>query len=185
MKQGLLIIDMQNDYFPGGNMELIAIDEAAANCIKLLEYFRTETFPVYHVQHISTRAGATFFIPDTQGCEIHRSVIPLPHEPVIVKHYPNSFHDTGLHEKLHSEKIQELVICGAMSHLCIDTTVRAAFDLGYACTVISDACETKDLIFENKVIKAESVHTAFMAALSAPFAQVIRTQSYLESQKKL
>lgn len=184
MNQALLIIDMQNDYFSGGKMELTGIDEAAAQCAGLLEYFRSEKFPVYHIQHISIRAGAAFFIPGTPGCEIHQTVTPLPSEHVIVKHFPNSFHDTGLHGTLQSAGIKELVICGAMSHLCIDTTVRAAFDLGYTCTVISDACATRDLIFENKVVKAESIHAAFMAALGAPFAKVIQAQAYLESQKK-
>ncbi len=82
---------------------------------------------------------------------------------------------------LRESGIRELVICGAMTHMCIDTTTRAAFDLGYKCSVVSDACATRDLEFNNQLVKAADVQAAFMAALSAPFAQVLPTNQFLGS----
>ncbi len=180
MKQGLIIIDVQNDYFAGGSMELVAMDEAALNCKKLLQFFRTEQAPLFHIQHIANRDGATFFVPNTPGCEINDSVQPLENEPVVVKHYPNSFRETELLAILQKAGVEEVVICGAMSHICIDTTVRAAFDYGYKCHVVSDACATRDLQFNGRLVEAADVHAAFMSALSAPFAQITSTNQFLD-----
>ncbi len=179
MKTGLIIVDVQNDYFTGGSMELVDMDVAALNCRKLLDSFRAKQAPVFHIQHIANREGATFFVANTSGCEINDSVRPEEYEPVIVKHFPNAFRDTELHEKLQGAGVEALVICGAMSHMCIDTTTRAAFDLGYRCCVVSDACATRDLEFNGQLVKAADVQTAFMAALSVPFAQVVSTDRYL------
>lgn len=181
MKQGLIIVDVQNDYFPGGSMELVNMDMAASNCNKLLDSFRYKQLPVFYIQHIATQEGTTFFIPDTTGCEIHDSVQPLENEIVVTKHFPNSFRETELNTLLKENQVEELLICGSMSHMCIDTTTRAAFDLGYKCHVAFDACATRDLEFNGQRIKAAEVQAAFMAALSAPFAQISSTDQYLES----
>ncbi len=82
---GLVIIDIQNDYFPGGKMALENTKEASANAAALLSTFRRLQLPVIHIQHIATRVGATFFVPDTEGVEIHASVAPLGNETVIRK----------------------------------------------------------------------------------------------------
>ncbi len=182
MKQGLLVIDVQNDYFNGGHMELVGMDAASSNCEKLLDAFRNKQAPIFHIQHLAIKEGATFFVPNTQGCEIHKSVKPHGKEPVLVKHYPNSFRDTELHEMLQLAGIEEVVICGAMTHMCIDTTTRAAFDLGYKCQVVADACATRDLEFNGRLLKAVDVQTAFIAALSGPFAEISSTEQYLSSQ---
>jgi len=179
MTKGLIIIDVQNDYFKGGALELVGIEEAVKNCQLLLEKFRTAPLPIFHVQHVSSDQGAPFFIPNTKGCEIHETVQPKENEALIIKNYPSSFRDTGLDGILRKSGVTELVVCGAMSHMCVDTTVRAAFDLGYSCKVISDACATRDLEFEERVISASDVHASFMAALKFPFATVLTTQEYL------
>jgi nicotinamidase-related amidase len=179
MTKSLIIVDVQNDYFGGGAMDLVGMDAAAACCARLLATFREAQLPVFHIQHLSTRAGAGFFVPDTPGCEIHDSVQPQAGEAHIVKHFPSAFHDTDLHQLLQLSGIKELVICGAMSHMCIDTTVRVAFDHGYQCQLIADACATRDLEFDGRKVAATDVQAAFMAALSVPFAQVISTDEYL------
>lgn len=173
MKTGLLLVDIQNDYFPGGNMELVSMDAAARAAATVLARFRDGQDPVYHVQHISARPGATFFLPGTEGVETHSSVAPVDGEPVVQKNFPNSFRDTTLLESLRGDGIEHLVICGAMSHMCIDATTRAAFDHGFTCTVLSDACATRDLQFEGRTVPAADVHAAFMAALAVPYATVV------------
>ncbi|GAM10402.1 putative isochorismatase family protein YddQ [Geobacter sp. OR-1] len=181
MKTALLIIDNQNDYFPGGKMELVGSVQAAAAALRLLSAFRKQSWPVYHVQHISMQPGATFFLPDTEGAAIHKSVAPLPTEPVITKHFPSSFRDTSLLEQLKADKIGTLLICGMMSHMCVDTTVRAAFDLGFSCIVTHDACATRDLSFNGVTVPAAQVHASYMAALGAVFAQVKGVEEILEN----
>jgi nicotinamidase-related amidase len=179
MKQALLLVDIQNDYFPGGRMELVGMEAAAAQAQRLLTAFRQRQWPTYHIQHVSLRKGAPFFLPKTSGVEFHASIAPRPGETVIEKHFPNSFRETGLKEILEVAGIEEIVICGAMSHMCIDATTRAAADLGFACTVIHNACASRDLVFGEMVIPAAQVHGAFMAALGSYYAKVISLEEFL------
>ncbi len=179
MKTALLLIDIQNDYFPGGKMALENTQEASDNAAALLATFRRLHLPVIHIQHIATRAGATFFVPDTDGVKIHASVAPLGNETVIRKHYPNSFRQTGLLEHLQQHRIGRLVIAGMMTHMCIDTTTRAACDLELTVQLAHDACATKALSFGGVQIPAGQVHAAYMAALDGSFAEVLSTQQII------
>ncbi len=183
MKTALLIVDVQNDYFPGGKMELHGSIEAGMKIKNILEYFRKENMPVFHVQHISIKPGATFFLPDSQGVKIHENVQPEDGEKVVVKHYPNSFRDTTLHELLKKNEVSRLVIAGMMTHMCIDTTVRAAFDLGYECIVAGDGCATRSLGFDNNIITAEDVQRSFLAALNGTFAKVVKADQIYDLLK--
>lgn len=181
MKTALLVIDIQNDYFPTGRMELVNSEVAAACAARLINAFRQAQWPVIHVQHISTRPGAGFFLPGTPGADIHPSVAPASDEAVVIKHYPNSFRETGLLEQLRAAEADSLLVCGMMTHMCVDATVRAAFDLGFSCTVAHDACASRELIFNNLVIPAEQVHGSFLAALGAVYAQLKETDAILGS----
>lgn len=172
MSTALLIIDIQNDYFPGGAMELVGSTEAGAQAGKLLTAFRQKALPIIHVQHISSYPGATFFLPDTPGAEIHAGVAPRDGETVIEKHFPNSFRDTPLLEYLRENKITALIVAGMMTHMCIDTSVRAANDLGFKCSLAHDACATKSLSYGAVTVSAENVQAAFLAALNGLFAKV-------------
>ena len=176
MNNCLIIVDLQKDYFPGGNMELVGIKDAAANALTLLQEFRKAKLPVIHVQHIAARPDATFFLPETEGAKIHPTVIPREGEVLVIKHFPNSFRHTPLLEILRKQETYDLVVCGAMSHMCIDATIRAAFDFGFNCTVAEDACAARDLVFRGKTVKAADVHASFMAALAFPYANVIPTR---------
>ncbi|MCE5281141.1 MAG: cysteine hydrolase [Deltaproteobacteria bacterium] len=177
----LILVDLQNDYYPGGNMELVGILEATANAQILLNEFRKSKLTIIHIQHISARPGAAFFLPETEGAKINHAVAPQGDEIVVVKNFPNGFRGTALMEILKKEKADNLIICGAMSHMCIDATTRAAFDLGFECVVAEDACATRDLVFKNRTIKASDVHASFMAALSIPYARVISTREIIET----
>jgi len=162
-------------------MELTGSSAAGANAGRLLRAFRVKRFPVIHVQHISVRQGATFFLPDTIGAQIHESVAPNEGEPVFCKHYPNGFRETSLLEYLHGHHITHLVIAGMMTQMCVDTTARAAFDLGFRCSLAGDACAARDLSFEGVTVSAEHVQTAFLAALNGLFAQVLPVEKICKS----
>jgi nicotinamidase-related amidase len=168
----LLLIDIQNDYFPGGAMELVGSVEAGAKASQLLGIFREKSLPVIHIQHLATRPGATFFLPDTQGVQINGCVSPNSGETVIQKNFPNCFRGTPLLEHLRSEKITKLVIAGMMTHMCVDTTVRAAADLGFQNILAHDACATRDLSFDGRAVSAQGVQTAYLAAIHGSFAEV-------------
>jgi nicotinamidase-related amidase len=160
-------------------MELVGSNEAAAQAKALLLAFRERSLPVFHIQHISTRPNATFFLPNTTGAEIHSSVQPVAGEPIIQKHFPNSFRETTLLEHLRAANIKKLVIAGAMTHMCVDTTVRAAADLGFECLLAQDACATRALQFSDHRVEAAQVQTAYLAALNGLFAQVLPAQEII------
>lgn len=179
MTKALLIIDIQNDYFPGGKMELEGSEQASLRARELLAAFRDRQLPVVHVQHIATKPGASFFLPDTEGVRIHSSVTPLAGETVIQKHFPNAFRDTALLDRLRSASIDELVIAGMMTHMCVDAATRAAADLGFRCSLAHDACATRALTFGTTRIPAEQVHGSFLAALNGAYATVQLTSDLI------
>lgn len=181
MSLALLLIDIQNDYFPGGAMEVVGASEATHEASKLLAAFRAKSLPVVHIQHIAARAGATFFLPGTKGAEIHTAVQPAAGEVVFQKHFPNSFRDTPLLEHLRSNGISRLAIAGMMTHMCIDTTTRAAADLGFTCVLAHDACATRALSFNGATLSAAHVQTAYVAALNGLFAKAQSTDELIAS----
>jgi len=182
MNTALILIDIQNDYFVNGTMTLVGAEQASLNARHILDKFRLGALPIIHIQHIAKGATATFFQPLTKGMEIHENVKPIADEKVIVKHYPNSFRETELLEYLKSNKITDLVICGMMTHMCVDATVRAAKDYGFNCKVIGDACATRDLEINGETVKAAEVHNSFLAAFNGFYASVKTTKEYLEEK---
>ncbi len=174
--KALLIIDMQNDYFSGGRMELKDTDLALQNCLKLAKFARKMKYQIYIIQHFSKSKNAPFFTPDSDGVKLHKN-LKLIYGEIIKKNFPNSFRETNLLEKLQSNSIKDILVCGAMTHMCIDSSVRAGFDLGFNITVASDACATKDLTFKNNKIPAKDVQSAFLSALDGTFCSVKETEN--------
>lgn len=174
----LIVVDIQNDYFPGGKWPLVGADDAADNAGKVIEAARDAGDMIVFIRHESG-ADAPFFTPGSDGAKLHPKVLNLENEPVVLKHFPNSFRETGLQALLEDKGIEDLVIIGSMSHMCIDATTRAAADLGYKVKVIHDACASRDLEFEGSVVPATHVHAAFMSALGFAYAEVLSTKTYL------
>jgi nicotinamidase-related amidase len=178
MSKALIIIDIQNDYFENGAMELVGALEASEKAKLVLTKFRDDNLPIIHIQHLASASG-TFFLPNSSGQEIHKNVTPLSGEKLIVKNYPNSFRETELLDYLQSISSTELVFVGMMTHMCIDATVRAAKDYNFECTLISDATATRDLEINGKKVKADDVQNAFLAGLSSFYATIKTTEEYL------
>lgn len=156
------------------------MQEVSANAARLLERFRNKGDMVVHIHHEIPSDEAPFFRPGSTGAEIHSSVAVNEDEKALLKHRPNSFHDTTLRNDLEEKGITDVIICGAMSQMCIDATTRAAVDFGYVATVIEDACGAKEQIFNGQEVPAPLVHAAFMAPLAMTYARVISTDEYLE-----
>lgn len=172
MQEALLIIDVQNDYFPGGTCELYKAYEAEDRIISLIKESRTLLRPIIYIQHINP-PDETFFLEGTYGCEISARIKPLSDDKVIVKYYPNSFFETELDSYLREKGIKKLIVCGMMTHMCVDTTVRAAMDYGYEVDLVADACATMDLEISGEIIPAQTVQKTFLASLEGVFANVI------------
>ena len=166
-KTALLLIDIQDFYFAGGSSELVNPIPASINAQKLLVNFRNKNQLVIHIKH-----------GEGKGTEIHPNVAPLAGEKVIVKHEVNSFLNTDLLSFIKDNGITNLIICGMQTHMCLEAATRAAADFGFRCTVIHNACATRDLTFNGKTVKAEDVHASTLATLKA-YARIISTEEYL------
>lgn len=176
----LLIIDIQNDYFPGGNMPLHQPETALEQTTRILDHFRQRQLPLVHIRHASVRPGANFMVPGTSGQEIHPQLTPREGEPVMTKHFPSAFQQTSLHDDLQNLGVEQLVICGMMTHMCIDTSVRSAFERGYRVQLIGDATATRPLQFGGQEIAADQVQNAFLASLNGIFAEVLSAEQWLQ-----
>ncbi|MDF9775377.1 nicotinamidase-related amidase [Pseudomonas baetica] len=170
---------------PQGKWPLVGADAAADNAARLIKAFRDAGDSVVHIRHEFTSEDAPFFTPNSEGAKLHPKVLNRADEPVVLKHFVNSFRETGLKSILDEQDIKELVIVGSMSHMCIDGITRAAADFGYKVTVIHDACATRDLEFNGVTVPAAQAHAAFMAALAFAYASVVSTDEFLIGSQKV
>ena len=185
-RSALLLIDIQNDYFPtfpGSRMALPAMDNAGDRAASLLATARESGVKVVHVKHVMASKEAPFFRPRTPGAEIHERVAPLAGETVVEKTRPSSYVGTDLEELLREAHIEHLIICGAMSQMCIDATVRASVDLGFRVTVAHDACAAANVAHDGINVPSDMVHAAIMAPLAASYAEVQNTSEIITTLK--
>jgi nicotinamidase-related amidase len=180
-KRAIVVVDLQNEYLPTGRLALAGINDALNNAARVIADARAKGDIVVNIRHESTDPDAPFFKQGTDAVQIHESVAPAQGEPVIVKNFPNSFLKTNLKEMLDEQGIEEVTVVGAMSHMCIDATTRAASDFGYKTTVVHDACATRDLEFRGETVPAAQVHTALMSALAFGYASVVSTDEYVRA----
>ncbi len=178
-KCGIIVVDLQNEYLPNGKLPLSGIEAAAANAARVIADSRSKGIPVFHIRHEFANGEAPVFTPGTDGVKIQSVVAPDGDEPVIVKHHINSFRETDLKQQLDARGVEEVVVVGAMSHMCVDAVVRAAADQGYPVTVLHDACATLDLTFDGVTVPAAQVHAAMMAAFAFGYGTVKSTDEYL------
>ena len=175
--RAIIVIDLQNEYWPGGNLPLDGIDAAAANAARVIAHGREKGDLIVNIRH--EMPGAPVFVPGSDGVQINAVVAPAEGEPVITKNFPNAFRETGLKALLDEKNIEEVVVVGAMSQMCVDATVRAANDFGYTTTTIHDACATRELEFNGATAPAAHVQTAMMSALAFFYGEVISTDAFL------
>lgn len=182
-KTAFIVVDIQNDYFPGGKRELYRAEAAADNARAVLDAARRNGDLVVHIQHVTLTENAPFFVPDTHGVQLYPKTANLPGERVIVKHFMNPYRETALHALLQQHGIEAVVVIGNMSHMCIDAVARNSDDFGYRTTVVHDAVATHDLEFDGVNVPAPQVHAAFMAALKFGYANVISTAEFLATAR--
>lgn len=177
-KRAVIVVDLQNEYWPEGGFALANIEIAAANAARVIAHARQLGDLVVNVRH-EMPADAPVFVPGSKGAEINKIVAPAIGEPVITKNFPNSFRDTRLKDLLDEKGIEEVVVIGAMSHMCVDATVRAANDFGYRTVTIHDACATRDLEFNGVIAPAAHVHAAMMWSFGFAYGEVISTEDFI------
>ena len=167
----LIMVDCQNTY-RRGMMQLTNVEAAIKEAQKLLQMARDLKVPIIHIQH-DAGVGTPYDVTAEIG-QISAEVTPKNGEAVITKNYPNAFINTPLEAQLKALGIENLVLAGFMTHMCINSTARGAFNLGFKPTVVASACATRSLIGANgKTIDAQTMHEAALAAVRDLFAVVV------------
>lgn len=175
----LLVIDVQNDYFQGGKMELFQAEQALQQINALEDYFIQTQQPIIYIQHIFEGENAPFFQAGTHGVELSTGLKLKKDSTIVKKQFPNSFFQTELKAILEKLAIEKLVISGMMTHMCVDATSRAAAEFGYQPVIISDATATRDLSYADRTVQAVDVQTACLSAFQM-FAQIQSTEEFLK-----
>jgi len=159
-------------------MELVGVDEAMAEAEHVLARARDAGTPVIHIAH-DAGPGSLYDVQADNG-NIASQVAPISGEPTVVKNFPNSFAQTDLHERLQKLGARNLIVVGFMTHMCVSSTARGAFDLGYRTTVVGNATATRDLpTVDGQVVRAANLREAALAGLSDLVATVVKTANDL------
>lgn len=165
----LLIIDIQYFYFPGGSVPLFEPEKASDNAAEVLKVFREKEMLIVHIRHNAKSGG-----------DIYPDVLPVKGEKVISKNEANSFNGTDLLKFLKEREIKNLVITGMQTHMCVEAATRAAYDLGFKCMVIEDACTTRDLKYGDETVPAKEVHFSTLSSLSGYYARISTTDEIIQ-----
>ena len=167
----LIMVDCQNTY-RHGIMQLTNVEAAIKEAQKLLQMARDLKVPIIHIQH-DAGVGSPYDVTAEIG-QISTEVAPKNGENVITKNYPNAFIATPLEAQLKALGIENVVLAGFMTHMCINSTARGAFNLGFKPTVVASACATRSLVGANgKIVDAQTMHEAALAAVRDLFAVVV------------
>jgi nicotinamidase-related amidase len=174
-ESALVMIDLQNTYREGV-MRLEGVEAALAEARRLLDRARDAGIPVFHIQH-NSGPGSPYDITAPIG-RISDEVAPRAGEPVIVKGRPNAFVNTDLEEQLREAGVTDIILAGFMTHMCVNSTARGAFNLGFRPTVLATATATRNLPgLDGAVLPAAALQAASLAALGDLFAVVAGRQS--------
>ena len=170
----LVMVDCQNTY-TRGVMELEGVEPALDQAAELLDRARSAGIPIVHIQH-DAGPGSPYDVRAEIGAIVDR-VAPRDGEPVVVKAFPNAFVQTDLDERLKAGSATNLLLAGFMTHMCINSTARGAFSLGYAPTVVAGATATRSLPGPDGPVSAAALQVASLAAISDLFGVVVPAAS--------
>jgi nicotinamidase-related amidase len=170
----LVMIDCQNTY-THGVMALDGVSDALDEAAKLLERARSAGIPIVHIQHDSG-VGSPYDVRAEIG-QIVDAVAPQGSEDVIIKQFPNAFVQTELHDRLQAGAAHNLLLAGFMTHMCVNSTARGAFNLGYAPTVVAGATATRALPGPTGEVPAAALQAASLAAIADLFGIVVPNSS--------
>ena len=174
----LVMVDCQNTYREGV-MQLSGVEPALEEAARLLERARKAGMTIFHIQH-DAGPGSPYDLTAPIG-QISAEVAPREGERRIVKHYPNAFVQTDLEAQLRAAGVSNLVLAGFMTHMCINSTARGAFNLGFHPTVVAAATATRNLPgLGGSVVPAEALQASSLAALQDLFAIVVERSDKLD-----
>ena len=168
MAKALLVIDLQNDYFPGGKFPLWNTEAVLENIERAINRAKASGIPVVHIQHVAKQGMAPFFNEGTPGAEIHARILAAaPDAPIVVKEYADSFEKTNLEETLSKLGVTELLVCGMMTQNCVTHTAISKAAEKFDVTILPDCCTTVSEILHLIALHAVSTRVKLVASSEA------------------
>ena len=168
MTKALLLIDLQNDYFPGGKFPLWNTDVVLEHIERAIAKANTQGVPVIHIQHIAKGGLAPFFNEGTPGADIRpRILAAAPKATVVVKEFADSFEKTNLEETLTKLGVTDLLVCGMMTQNCVTHTAISKAAEKYNVTILPDCCTTVSEILHLIALHAVSTRVKLVPSSEA------------------
>ena len=170
MNKALLVIDLQNDYFPKGKFPLWNTEVTLGNIERAIDMAKAKSVVVVHIQHIANpdMGLAPFFNEGTEGAEIHPSILAAaPDAPIVVKEFADSFVNTNLEDTLSERRITDLLVCGMMTQNCVTHTAISKSAEKYNVCVLPDCCTTVDEMIHNIALHALSTRVPLVESIAA------------------
>lgn len=165
-KKTLLVIDIQNDYFPKGKFPLWNTEQTLNNIKIAIEKANAKNIPVIHIQHVADpiKGIAPFFNEGSEGVKIHPLIMATaPNSEVVVKMFADGFEKTNLEEILQRHSVDELLICGMMTQNCVTHTAISKTAEKYKVSILMDCCTTVDKMIHNIALNAVSNRVQLVA----------------------
>ncbi len=179
MKPALLVIDAQQEYFaPHGKWVLPDGERALERIHALIAAARAADIPVFYITHESLDNDSPVFRKGSAGVALHPSLAPAPGETVVIKHFPNSFAQTSLEAYLRQAGVDTIIVSGYMTHLCCDTTTRAAEEHAFGVLFAGDATAARDLTLNGVTFSHDHIHKATLAVMTE-FASVMTAEEII------
>jgi nicotinamidase-related amidase len=182
IKQALLVIDVQNEYF-SGKLPVTYPPGSLANIAAAIDAANLHGIPVIVIQHTAARPDSPTFVKGSVGWQLHPEIAKRKYSELFQKSLPSSFAGTGLEAWLKEQGITTLVISGYMTQMCCDTTAREAFHRGYTVKFLSDATGTLDYRNDAGTVTAECLHKTILIVQRSRFSTVMTTAAWLQSLK--
>jgi nicotinamidase-related amidase len=174
LRTALIVIDVQrafDEWEAAGKRR--NNPEAVARIAELLSAFRDSGTPIFHIRHESTRPNSSF-APGATGYPVKDEAREIEGEPLVVKRVNSAFIGTDLENRLRAAEIKTLVICGATTNHCVETTTRMAGNLGFDACLVRDATWTFDRVGpDGDAHSAEDIHAMTLANLNGEFARIV------------
>lgn len=170
MSKALLVIDLQNDYFPEGQFPLWNTESTLLNIERAIEKAKLQNVPVIIIQHIanSDLGIAPFFNKGTKGADVYpRILAAAPDAPIVVKEFADSFVETQLEETLSQLEVTELLVCGMMTQNCVTHTAISKSAEKYEVSILADCCTTVSEMLHNIALHAVSTRVPLVASSEA------------------
>lgn len=180
LRRALVVIDVQNEYFPGGGLpiEYPPVEQSLPNITRAMDAARAAGIPVVVVRHHAPQ-GAPLFQADAHNGQLHPEITRRPHDHLVTKTFPSVFTGTDFADWIERNRIGTLSLVGYMTHNCDAATAFEAMHRGLHAEFLADASGALPYANAAGRATAEEIHRVFSVVFHSNFAAVTTTSAWI------